>query len=308
MNTNDKSRVSRRCFLRGAGLAASAISAAGVCGLGNASASPLLPEFDEPQQSALVPPQVPATAAKGIEIAPGQWHPRYPWEQIAWISPPWPSEDYMWLDFPEAIFIKRDLIFLSHWDPAMPAVFPKVPWSILPKGVAFDRQLPNGVRFGGAVVKGSENTVDLDLHLYNGTSQPLTEITLQTCGYLRGIQEFSDLTRDNKFVFLANEGWIPLSRALTMTARPSAAYRVGWRTKGKLMADLPVLATVSNQAERLVAMTWYKDTCSMIGNPHHPCMHADPQFKDLHSGESASIHGKLIFFEGKLADFDYLKY
>ena len=36
-------------------------------------------------------------------------------------------------------------------------------------------------------------------------------------------------------------------------------------------------------------------------------MHADPEFKDLQPGEGASIRGKIIFFEGKLADFDFAK-
>ncbi len=32
--------------------------------------------------------------AKGIRILPGQWRPHYPFEQIAWVSPPWPSQDF----------------------------------------------------------------------------------------------------------------------------------------------------------------------------------------------------------------------
>ena len=54
------------------------------------------------------------THAKGIRILPGAWRPHYPWEHIAWISPPWPSQDYVWLDFPEAIFTSQGLLFLSH--------------------------------------------------------------------------------------------------------------------------------------------------------------------------------------------------
>jgi len=62
----------------------------------------------------------------------------------------------------------------------------------------------------------------------------------------------------------------------------------------------------SNLAERWVGMTWRKDTLSLIGNQNHPCMHADPKFKDLEPGEVASIHGAIFFFEGKLADFDFV--
>ena len=54
-------------------------------------------------------------------------------------------------------------------------------------------------------------------------------------------------------------------------------------------------------------MTWFNDTLSLIGNPNHPCMHADPRFPDIAPGESATLRGRLVFFEGKLHDFDYRK-
>jgi hypothetical protein len=38
------------------------------------------------------------------------------------------------------------------------------------------------------------------------------------------------------------------------------------------------------------------------------CMHADPRLKDVAPGESATICGSLIFFEGKVQDFDYTRY
>jgi hypothetical protein len=43
------------------------------------------------------------THAKGIRILPGQWRPHYTFEHTAWISPSWPSQDYIWLDYPEAV-------------------------------------------------------------------------------------------------------------------------------------------------------------------------------------------------------------
>ncbi|GAF88330.1 unnamed protein product, partial [marine sediment metagenome] len=45
------------------------------------------------------------------------------------------------------------------------------------------------------------------------------------------------------------------------------------------------------------------NTYSLISNPNHPCMHADPTFPDIASGQSAAIHGKLIFYEGSLEGF-----
>ncbi|MBI3684665.1 MAG: hypothetical protein HY235_30210 [Acidobacteria bacterium] len=248
------------------------------------------------------------THAKGIRIVPGQWRPHYRFEQIAWISPPWPSQDYLWLDFPEAIFSSRGLLFLSHVNPPLPQLFPdlpQAPWRTTSSGIAFERSLPNAVAFGGRIEKLAGSVVELELHISNGSREPLTNITLQTCAYLRGIREFADFTRSNKFVHLPGSGWTPLSEALTSRREESAAYRVGWRTKGKAIADQPWLVTLSNQGERLVAMTWGKDTLSLIANPNHPCMHADPHFPDLKPGASASVKGLIVFFEGALRDFRF---
>jgi len=249
------------------------------------------------------------THAKGIRILPGAWRPHYHWEHIAWISPPWPSQDYGWLDFPEAIFTSQGLLFLSHVNPPFPTVFhdlPPVAWRRTADGISYERKLPNGISFGGSVSKAGETVVTLELHLSNGAKEPLKNITLQTCAFLRAIREFGDYTRANKYVHLAKTGWLPLSAPIPEGA--AGPYRVGWRTSGRPVADLPVAVVVSNQAARLMAMTWGTGTISMVANPNHPCVHADPKFKDLAPGEAASIHGKLIFFEGKLEDFDFSKY
>lgn len=248
-----------------------------------------------------------ATSATGIRIHPGQWRPHYPCEQIAWISPAWPSQEYMWLDFPEAIFSNGDLLFLSHENPRFPPRFrnlPRVLWSAVPGGIAFDRELPNGVRFGGSVILASDTAVALELHLWNGSARPLTDLKLQTCCYLRSVMELSDLTADNKYVH-APEGWITLPEALARK-EGRGKYLVGWRA-GPAVADQPVIVTRSNQADRYVAMTWYEDTLSLISNRRFPCMHADPRFRDLRPGESASIRGKLICFQGPLDNFDFRK-
>ena len=249
------------------------------------------------------------THAKGIRIRPGHWRPHYPWEQIAWVSPAWPSQDYLWLDFPEAIFTSQGLLYLSHVNPGIDSVFPdlpRVPWREVPNGIAFERQLPNDVSFGGSVTNQNDTQVALELHLKNGSAAPLRNIELQTCAYLRGIKEFADYTRDNKFVHVPETGWVTLNQARELPAGTSP-YRVGWRSKGKAVADWPVMVTRSNLAERWVGVSWHKATLSLIGNPNHPCMHADPKFKDLEPGEAAAIHGTLFFFEGSLANFDFEK-
>lgn len=251
------------------------------------------------------------THAKGIRILPGQWRPHYPWEHIAWLSPSWPSQDYLWFDFPEAIFSSQGLLFLSHVNPPFPTVhgdLPAVPWVVESKGIAFERTLPGGISFGGSLRVAGETVVDLELHIHNGSKEPLNNIELQTCAYLRSIKEFGDYTRENKFIHTPAQGWITMEAARALPEGGNQPYRVGWRSRGNPIADVPMVITQSKNGERFFALTWRESTLSMVSNPNHPCAHADPKFPDLAPGERASIAGKLVFFEGKLADFDYGKY
>ena len=85
------------------------------------------------------------------------------------------------------------------------------------------------------------------------------------------------------------KGWVSFAEA-QKTERDDGCCRLGWR-RGPKATDLPVLVTTSSRAERLAAMTWHDDTYSLIHNPQHPCMHADPCFRDLAPGERAAIAG-----------------
>jgi len=250
------------------------------------------------------------TAISGIRILPGSWRPHYPFEHIAWISPPWASHDYVWYDFPEAIFTDMGLLFLSHVNPPFPVVFPgppRVDWKEVENGIAYQRTLPNGIGFGGSLVKGEEEgIVSVELHLDNGSDTDLDDITMQTCIFLRAAKEFSEYTADNKFVHIPKRGWVPFPEAQKIGGE-EGRFRIGWRS-GPKSADLPFMATVSRDAERLVAVTWLEDTYSLVTNPGHPCMHADPALPRVPSGDSASIRGEVIFFEGQLDEFtEYLR-
>jgi len=294
-------KMGRRSWIRLAGMTAAGLGAVNTAGKARAA------------EAASIAPAAPAapsketyeTQAKGTRILPGQWRPHYPWEHIAWISPEWPSQDYLWLDFPEAIFTNQGLLFLSHVNPPIPSVFnnlPRVPWREESDGIAFERELPNGVVFGGRVSRANDTAVDLELYIRNGSAGRLADIELQTCAFLRAIREFGDYTRDNKLVHLPQEGWISLNEGMTREAG-SGKYRVGWRSKGKPMADLPVVITISNKADRLFAMSWGEHTLSMVGNANHPCVHADPFFENLEPGQEGRIRGRIVFFEGNLRDF-----
>jgi hypothetical protein len=289
---------SRREFLRTTGLVAPTLACGGLAAL------------ERSARAERQPGKTYESHAVGIRIVPGAWRPHYCWEHIAWISPPWPSQDYLWLDFPEAIFTSAGLLYLSHVNPPIKTLFhdlPRIPWRVISAGIAFERILPNGVAFGGSVTRHDDTTVDLELHLRNDSADELKNITLQTCAFLRAIKEFATYRQDNKLVHVPEAGWITLDQA-TKRRQGSGTYGVGWRTSGKKVADLPVALVLSNQAPRLIAMTWYHDTLSMVGNAGHPCFHADPRFPDLKPGAEASIRGRLIFFEGPVEEFDFGKY
>jgi len=244
------------------------------------------------------------THIRGIRILPGQWRPHYPFEQIAWVCPPWPSQDYIYLDFPEAIFSSLGLLYLSHVNPTLTTLFtdlPPVPWQSADNRLSFERRLPNDLVFGGSLATSEPSVVEMELFIHNGTAQPVRDIKLQTCAFLRGIREFSAHSMSNKYVHVADRGWTPFEAAQKETAT-SGRYRLGWRG-GPEITDLPVLVTVSEQESRMVGMTWHEHTYSLIGNRLHPCMHADPFFPDLEPGQEARIQGELLFFEGSLASF-----
>ena len=282
--------LSRRSFLR------STAAASGLLAVPRAKAAEASPPTRPPQDSY-------ETHAKGIRILPGQWRPHYPWEHIAWVSPSWPSQDYLWLDFPEAIFTRQGLLFLSHVNPAFPVLFPEqpaVPWLPVKGGIAFERRLPNGIAFSGSVIE-TKDAVELELTLKNGSEAPLNDITLQTCVFLRAIREFSAYTGDNKHVRVPARGWLPFAEAVRLE-EAKGSTRLGWRS-GPRIADLPVMITTSAEAERLVGFSWGESTCALVCNPHHPCMHSDPEFPDLERGETATIRGKVFFFEGTPDDF-----
>ena len=231
-------------------------------------------------------------------ILPGQWRPQCPWEHIAWISPPWPSRYYLWLDLPETVFDQKDgqtrNHFLSHINNQFPALYPGLPpapWKVTADGLSVSRTLPSGLAFTSSLKKAGESVIALELILRNGGSDTLHDLRIQTCTYMRAIAEFSDFSLENKYVFVNESRWENMEGE-----KNQIDYRSG-------EVQLPVVATVSSEAERLAAMTWYDDTGKLWANRKHPCMHADPCFPDLEPGETAHLKGELIFFQGDLDSF-----
>jgi len=165
----------------------------------------------------------------------------------------------------------------------------------------FERTLPNAVRFGGSLTRRDAHNVEMELFIDNQSNEPMQQITLQTCAFLRNTFEFSAYSQANKFVHVPGQGWRRFDDALA--GEPRGKYRLGWRG-GPPVADKPVLVTQGRNPNRLLAMTWFEDTLSLVGNPAHPCMHADPVFPDFAPGRMHTLHGRLTFFEGPLEEFD----
>jgi len=244
---------------------------------------------------------------RGIALLPGQWRPSHAFEHVAWIRTPWSEPlfpDFVFLDFPEAIFCNLGLLYLGHRSPRFPSVYadlPKVPWKKEKGKLYFDRVLPNGIGFGGSLSTSDPSIVSLELYLENGSDGALTGIKLQTCALLKHTKAFCRDTADNKFVHTPTGGWRPFTQA-SKTRIEQGRFRLGWRA-GPAAADLPVMVTVSDRSDQLIALTWYDDTYSLVCNPAHPCMHADPMFADIQPGKRGEIHGELIFYSGKLEQF-----
>jgi len=243
-----------------------------------------------------------------MHISPGSWRPLFNSEQIFWISPPWPSSEYIYVDFPEAIFVGDTLAYLSHVNRKLPTLFnyklPKVQWKDNGDVISYERNLGNYLDFGGEASISGSNSVSMKLWIKNKTDKNLENITLQTCAFLYPIKEFSLGSNSNKYVHTKDSGWISLNKLWPIPDNVSenGAYSIGWRS-GPALCDLPVIITSSQTGEHHVAMTWFENTISFVGNANHPCFHADPYFPDIKPGETATILGKMIFYEGSQRDF-----
>jgi peptidoglycan/xylan/chitin deacetylase (PgdA/CDA1 family) len=179
---------------------------------------------------------------------------------------PWEEGGYVVVDLPEAIFSNLGLTFLAHthiptiWDDE-DVIIDNVDWArIRGGGLAFERELPNGIRFG-AEVEPEPNGAALLLWLENGTEEPLTELRTQVCAMLKGAPGFTAQTVSNK------------------TFRsPVAVAKAGGRDRYVLIAF---------------------DHCGRTwGNADCPCIHADPVLPDAAPGERVEVRGRIWFYEG----------
>src|SRR5690606_19832747 len=104
---------------------------------------------------------------------------------------------------PEAIFSNLALIYLPHTH--IPTLWhqqgrrlPGQQWQRLEKGgLTSTRELPNRIRFNVTIVSNPDH-VRMELVLYNGTNEVLSDSRVQHCLMLAHAAEFRSESNDNK--------------------------------------------------------------------------------------------------------------
>jgi hypothetical protein len=220
------------------------------------------------------PPAVTPPAPFTILPYPGGRHPRLGFLEGA-VDPHrdtkfslfLPGGGYVVVDFPEAVWVAKDLVYLAHthiptlWD-RQGVKLPRLEWTRKADGSLEERRvLPDGVEIF-ARAKPSERGVDLELRIKNGSTRTLTGLRSQVCVLLRGAPGFDAQSKDNKVLIEAHG----------VAAVRSAEGR-RW------------IATVFTRGK-----TWQ--------NPPCPCIHSDPTFPDLPPGAEAGVRGRVFWYEG----------
>ncbi|MDZ4780127.1 MAG: hypothetical protein SGJ19_07745 [Planctomycetia bacterium] len=118
--------------------------------------------------------------------------------------------------------------------------------------------------------------VAMECRLQNRSDETLSDLRVQMCAMLKGLEGFAEQTNDNK-----------LFRGDYACCR-------------------------SPDGQRWVIMAWTPNQRTW-GNAPCPCLHSDPQFPDCPPGETVTARGRLWFYEGdaieeKLRKLEELKW
>src|ERR1041384_136999 len=178
-----------------------------------------------------------------------------------------PSRGYVVVDFPEAVWREKDLIYLAHthiptyWE-KKGVKLDRFDWTRKGPGVLESRRLlPDGVEFT-ARVRPAAAGAEMELRLRNGSGTPFLKPRAQVCVMLKGAPGFNAQKRENK-VKLEAEG---------------------------------VCAVRSEDGRRWIATVF--EHPRIWENPPCPCIHSDPSWPDLAPGEEAVIRGRVFYYEG----------
>ncbi|XZE19224.1 polysaccharide deacetylase family protein [Pirellulaceae bacterium SH449] len=197
------------------------------------------------------------------------------------IFAPWEDGGYVVADFPEAIWWNanqaRELLYLAHthvptrWD-RQGITLDRLEWESVhreddggvKRGWVSTRTLPNGVTFGVRATPHQDH-VTFEMWVQNDTDEPMTGVSVQQCVMLARLNGFEDRTNANKLI------------------------------------REPFVACKSSTGDRWVITAW--ESCQRgWANPPCPCIHSDPAFPDIPSGETRSLSGWVSFYEGTEID------
>ncbi len=183
------------------------------------------------------------------------------------IFAPWDDQSYAVLDVPEAIWSNLGLTYLAHthvdtiWT-KQNLQLPQQEWQINADGsLQMQRELPNGIIFGTKVIP-MQDHLRMKMWLTNGTDQTLSDLRVQNCVMLKGMDGFEQQHNDNK---LFQDGY----------ALAGSPDRSRW------------IITAWDPLHR----GW--------GNAPCPCLHSDPKFPDCPPGETRFLRGWFSFYEGR---------
>ena len=254
-----------------------------------------------------------------ISLRPVARKPEPPQRQAVEIVPPWGTEGHLTIRFPETLHSNLGLLFIDHYRPDMlPVVeLDRIPdWQIDPEtgAISYLCQLPNGIEFSGKLIPG-EDAVDMKFAVKNGTDSELNSLNLQFCLVQSSFPDFSipELTNtyilhDGKWIALADTTfrkmvpdkppWIIGSVIGRPGPKPGKSLEKAWYVCHE-PADMPLIATVSRDGKRVLAITWPSGR-SVMSNGWIPCLHADPILPNCPPGESVSVDGRLYLVTGGL--------
>lgn len=220
-------------------------------------------------------PERPADAPLLVLPYPGGRHPRIGFldgavrpqrETKLSVFAPWDASSYVVIDLPEAIWSNLGLTYLAHthvptlWTEQGTELEP-LEWQREGEGhYMLARTLPNGIRFTTRA-QSDRAAVRMEMELYNGTTETLSDLSVQMCVMLKGARGFEAQDNGNK-VFQS----------------PYAACR-------------------NRDGRRWVIAAW--EPCQRTwANERCPCLHSDPQFADCPPEETRRLRGWLSFYEG----------
>ena len=180
-----------------------------------------------------------------------------------------PGGGYAVIDFPEAVWREKDLIYLAHthiktyWE-KKGVTLDRMDWTRhADGGLESRRRLPDGVEFS-ARVRPATDGAEMELRLKNGSATPMLNPWAQVCVMLKGAPGFNAQTKENK---------------LLLDAEGACAVR-------------------SDDGKRWIA-TVFEHPKKIWQNPPCPCIHSDPSWPDLAPGQEAVVRGRVFYWEGE---------